>query len=56
VADGGDHEFVRWHNNQTGQTEEHKIRLIFIMTGNPNTSWLDGWRSTIFIETGIDVP
>src|ERR1051325_11651242 len=44
AVEGGDHlEFVRWHNNQTGQTEEHKIRHIFVMTGaDPNTSWLDG--------------
>ena len=51
-------EFVRWHNNQTGQTEEHKIRHIFVMTGaDPNTNWLDG-RVALddkgFIKTGID--
>ena len=59
-VDGGDHlEFVRWHNNQTGQTQEHKIRHIFVMTGaDPNTSWLDG-RVALddkgFIKTGIDL-
>ena len=44
-VDGGDHRtcFLRWHNNQTGQTQEHKIIHIFVMTGaDPNTSWLDG--------------
>jgi thioredoxin reductase (NADPH) len=44
ALEGGDHlESVRWQNNETGQTEEHKIRHVFVMTGaNPNTSWLDG--------------
>jgi thioredoxin reductase (NADPH) len=44
ALEGGDHlEFVRWLNSQTGQTEEHKIRHIFVMTGaDPNTHWLDG--------------
>jgi thioredoxin reductase (NADPH) len=39
----GDHlESVRWRNSQTGQTEEYKIRHVFVMTGaDPNTSWLD---------------
>ena len=44
ALEGGDHlESVRWQNNQTGQTEEHKIRHVFVMTGAaPNTAWLDG--------------
>ena len=44
ALEGGDHlESVRWQNNQTGQSEEYKIRHVFVMTGaNPNTSWLDG--------------
>ena len=59
-VEGGDHlEFVRWHNNQTGQTEEHKIRHIFVMTGaDPNTSWLDGCVAVDdkgFIKTGLDL-
>ena len=59
-VEGGDHlEFVRWHNNQTGQTEEHKIRHIFVMTGaDPNTSWLDGCVALDdkgFIKTGPDL-
>lgn len=57
---GGDHlESVRWQNNQTWQTEEHKIRHIFIMTGaDPNASWLDGCVALDdkgFIKTGPDL-
>jgi thioredoxin reductase (NADPH) len=60
AVEGGDHlEFVRWHNNQTGQTEEHKIRHIFVMTGaDPNTSWLDGCVALDakgFVKTGLDL-
>jgi thioredoxin reductase (NADPH) len=42
--EGGDHlECVRWRNRETGQTEEHRIRHVFLMTGaRPNTRWLDG--------------
>jgi thioredoxin reductase (NADPH) len=58
--EGGDHlEFVRWHNNQTRQTEEHKIRQIFVMAGgDPNTGWLDGCVALDnkgFIKTGLDL-
>jgi thioredoxin reductase (NADPH) len=58
--EGGDHlESVRWQNNQTGQTEEHKIRHIFIMTGaDPNASWLDDCVALDekgFIKTGPDL-
>jgi thioredoxin reductase (NADPH) len=58
--EGGNHlESVRWKNNQMGQTEEHKISHIFIMTGaDPNTSWLDGCialDSKGFIKTGPDL-
>jgi len=58
IEGGGHLEFVRWHNNQTGQTEEHKIRHIFVMTGaDPNTSWLDGCVALDkgFIKTGQDL-
>src|SRR6476661_6590743 len=60
AVEGGDHlEFVRWHNNQTGQTEEHKIRHIFVMTGaDPNTTWLDGCVALDdkgFIKTGLNL-
>jgi thioredoxin reductase (NADPH) len=59
-VEGGNHlESVRWKNNQTGQTEEHKISHIFIMTGaDPNTSWLDGCIALDtkgFIKTGPDL-
>jgi thioredoxin reductase len=58
--EGGNHlESVHWKNNQTGQTEEHKISHIFVMTGaDPNTSWLDGCVALDdkgFIKTGIDL-
>lgn len=54
---GGDHlESVRWRNRETGQTEEHKIRHVFVMTGAaPNTGWLDGCvvlDAKGFIKTG----
>jgi thioredoxin reductase (NADPH) len=58
--EGGDHlESVRWRNSQTGQTEEHKIRHVFVMTGaDPNTHWLDGCVALDakgFIKTGPDL-
>jgi thioredoxin reductase (NADPH) len=57
---GDDHlESVKWRNNQTGMTEEHKIRNMFLMTGaDPNTGWLDGCLtldSKGFIKTGLDL-
>jgi hypothetical protein len=57
---GGDHlESVRWRNNQTGLTEEHKIRHVFLMTGaDPNTGWLNGCLALdarSFIKTGPDL-
>jgi thioredoxin reductase (NADPH) len=60
AIEGGDHlESVRWRNNQSGQTEEHKIRHIFVMTGAaPNTHWLDGCVALDakgFINTGPDL-
>jgi thioredoxin reductase (NADPH) len=59
AVEGDDHlEFVRWRNNQTGQTEEHKIRHLFVMMGaDPNTSWLDGCVALDkgFIKTGPDL-
>jgi thioredoxin reductase (NADPH) len=60
ALEGGDHlELVRWRNSQTGQTEEHKLCHVFIMTGaDPNTSWLDGCvtlDSKGFIKTGPDL-
>jgi thioredoxin reductase (NADPH) len=60
ALEGGDHlESVRWQNNETGQTEEHKIRHVFVMTGAaPNTAWLDGCIALDnkgFIKTGADL-
>jgi thioredoxin reductase (NADPH) len=60
ALEGDDHlESVRWRNSQTGQTEEHKIRHVFFMTGaDPNTRWLDGCVALDakgFIKTGPDL-
>jgi thioredoxin reductase (NADPH) len=57
ALEGGDHlESVRWRSSETGQTDEHKIRHVFIMTGAaPNTRWLDGCvvlDAKGFIKTG----
>jgi thioredoxin reductase (NADPH) len=57
TLEGGDHlESVRWRNREAGQTEEHKIRHVFVMTGAaPNTGWLDGCvvlDAKGFIKTG----
>jgi thioredoxin reductase (NADPH) len=57
ALEGGDHlESVSWRNRDTGQTEEHKIRHVFIMAGAaPNTHWLDGCVALDakgFIKTG----
>lgn len=52
-------ESVTWRNNQTGMTEEHEVRHMFLMTGaDPNTGWLDGCLaldSKGFIKTGSDL-
>jgi thioredoxin reductase (NADPH) len=57
---GDDHlESVTWKNNQTGATEEHAIRHVFVMTGgDPNTRWLDGCIALDekgFVKTGPDL-
>jgi thioredoxin reductase (NADPH) len=57
ALEGGDHlESVSWRNHDAGQTEEHKIRHVFIMAGAaPNTLWLDGCVTLDtkgFIKTG----
>ncbi len=58
-GEGNHLESVRWQNNQTGQTEGHKIRHMFIMTGaDPNTLWLNGCIALDakgFIKTGPDL-
>ena len=60
TLEGNHHlESVRWRNSQTGQTEKHNIRHIFVMTGaDPNTSWLNGCivlDAKGFINTGPDL-
>jgi thioredoxin reductase (NADPH) len=57
---GGNHlDSVYWRNSQTGQTEKHGIRHLFVMTGaDPNTNWLDGCVALDdkgFIKTGLDL-
>src|SRR5213078_4678986 len=44
ALEGSNHlERVRWRNNETGNTEAHDIRHVFVMTGaSPSTHWLDG--------------
>jgi thioredoxin reductase (NADPH) len=50
---------VIWRNNESGITEHHDIRHVFLMTGAiPNTSWLDGclaMDTKRFIKTGPDL-
>jgi thioredoxin reductase (NADPH) len=60
AVEGGDHlDSVYWRNSQTGRTEKHEIRHIFVMTGaGPNTSWLNGCIALDpkgFIKTGPDL-
>jgi thioredoxin reductase (NADPH) len=60
AVEGSDHlNSVYWRNNQTGKTEKHEIRHIFVMTGaDPNTGWLNGCialDSKGFINAGPDL-
>jgi thioredoxin reductase (NADPH) len=60
ALDGDEHlRHVRWRNTKTGETENHDIRHVFLMTGaNPNTAWLAGCLALDdkqFIKTGADV-
>jgi len=60
ALEGDDHlESVRWRNNQTGETEDHAIRHIFLMMGGiPNTTWLDrcvALDANGFIKTGPEL-
>ena len=52
-------ERVTWRNKQTGQTETHDIRHIFLMTGAaPRTEWLKDcviMDERGFIKTGRDI-
>jgi thioredoxin reductase (NADPH) len=57
AIEGTDHvERVVWRNNQTGATETHPIRHLFMMTGAvPNTEWLNrcvALDDKGFIKTG----
>jgi thioredoxin reductase (NADPH) len=49
-------ECVTWRNNQTGETEVHRISHVFVMTGaTPNSGWLDGCvqlDDNGFVKTG----
>ncbi len=60
TLEGSEHlESVIWQNNQTGQTEWHKINHIFMMTGAiPNTHWLEDRIALYtkgFIKMGPDL-
>ena len=60
ALEGGDHlDSVHWRNGQTGQTEQHEISHVFVMTGaDPNTRWLNGCvalEAKGFIKTGPDL-
>jgi thioredoxin reductase (NADPH) len=60
VEGGRDHlESIYWRNNQTGQTQKHEIRHLFVMMGaNPNTRWLNDCvplDEKGFIKTGLDL-
>ena len=52
-------ERIRWRNTQTGSSETHEIRHLFLMTGaDPNTAWLGGClalNAKRFIKTGTDI-
>jgi thioredoxin reductase (NADPH) len=52
-------ERVQWRERQTGLTEIHDIRHVFVMTGAaPNTAWLKGCvvlDDKAFIKTGPDL-
>lgn len=52
-------ERVRWRQVDSGETETHAIRNLFLMTGaDPNTGWLDGCLlldEKRFVKTGIDL-
>lgn len=52
-------ERVRWCDKNTGKSETHDIRHIFLMTGaSPNTRWLDGCVALDekgFVRTGSDL-
>jgi len=52
-------ESVVWLDNRTGETQEHAIRHVYLMTGaSPNTEWLRGCVALDekgFVLTGPDL-
>jgi len=52
-------ERVRWRRLDTGESETHEIRNLFLMTGaDPNTAWLEGCLTLDdkkFVKTGADL-
>jgi thioredoxin reductase (NADPH) len=60
ALEGGRHlERVHWRDNQSGATETHDVRHVFVMTGAvPSTQWLNGsvaLDAKGFIKTGADL-
>jgi thioredoxin reductase (NADPH) len=60
ALEGNNHlERVHWRNHETGESEEHGIRHVFLMMGaTPSTGWLDGCLALDakgFIKTGRDL-
>ncbi|HWZ24524.1 MAG TPA: FAD-dependent oxidoreductase [Verrucomicrobiae bacterium] len=60
ALEGGNHlERVQWRDKNTGATEMHDIRHIFLMTGaTPNTQWLSeciALDEKGFVRTGSDL-
>ena len=60
ALEGENHlERVQWRDKNTGATEMHHIRHIFLMTGaTPNTQWLNGCVALDdkgFVRTGSDL-
>jgi thioredoxin reductase (NADPH) len=60
ALEGDNHlERVQWRDKNTGATEMHDIRHIFLMTGaTPNTQWLNGCVALDdkgFVRTGSDL-
>jgi len=59
LSGNGHVERVEWQDDRTGQTEEHAIRHVFVMTGAaPSTAWLAGCVAVDangFIKTGSDL-
>jgi thioredoxin reductase (NADPH) len=60
ALEGSHHlEKVNWRDHQSGSTETHGIRHVFLMTGAvPSTRWLDGCVALDakgFIKTGPDL-